>query len=96
MEIKARQCALRQICVTHYLKMETHMPSPGEIAKSHFEAALAEAIAAKIDADTIARYTLSLVLDTYLKSRSADDVRAELEAACDHLDPDEDFMFMRP
>jgi len=72
------------------------MSTPGEIAKTHFEAALAQAQAAKIDADTIARYTLSLVIETYLKARSVEDVRSELEAACDHLDPDEDFMFMRP
>lgn len=72
------------------------MSGPGAIARTHFEAALAEAADARIDADTIARYTLSLVIETYLKQRPVADVRSELEAALDHLDPDEDFMFMRP
>lgn len=72
------------------------MSGPGAIARTHFEAALTEAADARIDADTIARYTLSLVIETYLKQRPVADVRSELEAALDHLDPDEDFMFMRP
>ncbi len=37
-----------------------------QIAKTHFEAALAEAGTHGIDADSVARYTLSLVVEAFL------------------------------
>lgn len=70
--------------------------TPREIAEKHFKAALAEGADAKIDADTIARYTLGCVLDAYLETRSPEDVKAELLAATEHLEPDDEFTFMRP
>lgn len=70
--------------------------TPREIAEKHFKAALAEGADVKIDADTIARYVLSAVIDTYLENRSPDDVKAELLEAAEHLEPDDEFTFMRP
>ena len=66
------------------------------IAKTHFEAALAEAKSHGIEADSLARYTLSLVIETFLATRPLKDVQAELVAAAENADPDTDFMFMRP
>jgi hypothetical protein len=67
-----------------------------QIARKHFTAALAEAEASGIDADALARYTLSLVVESFLAHRPLEDVRAELIAAAENADPDTDYMFMRP
>lgn len=67
-----------------------------QIAKTHFEAALAEAKANGIEPDALARYTLSLVVETFLASRPPADVQAELIGAAENVDPDTDYMFMRP
>ena len=67
-----------------------------QIAKAHFDAALAEAEAHGIDRDVIARYTLSLVVEAFLATRPLADVQAELIAAAENADPDTDYMFMRP
>lgn len=70
--------------------------SARQIASAHFQAALDEAKAKGIAADTLARYTLSLVVETFLASRPLKDVQAELIAAAENADPDTDYMFMRP
>ncbi len=46
--------------------------------------------------DAVARAFMALVLETYLKTRSMDDVRQEILTSADNLDPDADHMFMRP
>jgi len=70
--------------------------SAGDIARRHFAAALAEAKAQGQDADAVARNTLALVITSMLERRSVADVRAEILAAADNVDPDTDYMFMRP
>jgi len=70
--------------------------SARQIAKTHFEAALAEAKGRGIAPDALARYTLSLVVETFLATRPLADVQAELIAAAENADPDTDYMFMRP
>jgi len=70
--------------------------SASEIARRHFAAAIAEAKQAGYSADAVARHTLALVVSTYLESRSVADVRAEILAAAENIDPDTDYMFMRP
>ena len=70
--------------------------SARQIARTHFEAALEEAKAQGIAADALARYTLSLVVETFLATRPLKDVQAELIAAAENADPDTDYMFMRP
>ena len=70
--------------------------SARQIAKTHFQAALDEAKAEGIAPDALARYTLSLVVETFLASRPLKDVQSELIAAAENADPDTDYMFMRP
>ncbi|MCP5433148.1 MAG: hypothetical protein H6923_07750 [Alphaproteobacteria bacterium] len=72
------------------------MSTASEIARRHFEAALAEGGAASHAPDTLARAMLSLVVETWLKERPVADVRAEILAAADNVDPDTDYAFMRP
>ncbi|MDE1173838.1 MAG: hypothetical protein PW790_09235 [Parvibaculaceae bacterium] len=72
------------------------MTTAREIVKPLIETALAEAAANKIPADNIARILFEQVLRIWREVRDPADVRSELIAAADHLDPDEDFMFMRP
>jgi len=67
-----------------------------QVAKAHFDAALEDAKARGIAADTLARYMLSLVVETFLAHRPLADVQAELVAAAENADPDTDYMFMRP
>jgi len=70
--------------------------SGSEIARRHFEAAIAEGMARSIPADTIARAMLSRAVTTFLQGRSASDVRQELLSAAENVDPDTDYVFMRP
>jgi hypothetical protein len=68
----------------------------GEIARAHFAAAMAAAQAASQDADAVARNLLSLAISSMRERRGVADVRAELLAAAENVDPDTDYMFMRP
>lgn len=68
----------------------------GEIARTHFAAAMAAAKAEGQDPDAVARTLLSLVVSSMLERRSVADVRAELLAAAENVDPDTDYVFMRP
>jgi hypothetical protein len=68
----------------------------GDIARLHFAAALAAARAQGQDSDAVARGLLSLVVAAMLERRSVADVRAELLAAAENVDPDTDYVFMRP
>lgn len=68
----------------------------GEIARVHFGAAMAAANAEGQDADAVARAMLSCAVASMLDRRAVADVRAELLAAAENVDPDTDYMFMRP
>ena len=72
------------------------MTSAGETARRYFAEAIADASKNGIEADTIARAMLSLVISTFLEKRSVADVRNELLTAAENVDPDTDYMFMRP
>jgi len=72
------------------------MTSPTKIAKTHYAAAMAECAATGQGEDAVARAFINLALETYLKSRSIDDVRRELQNLGENLDPDTDYVFMRP
>ncbi len=67
-----------------------------EIAKLHFHEARERCVRDGQDAEAMARQMLSSVLSFMLETRALADVRAELLAAADNLDPDMDYMFMRP
>lgn len=66
------------------------------IARQHFEVARAEATTTGYDSDALARAMLSLAVTTFLEKRPIADVRQELLAAAENVDPDTDYMFMRP
>jgi hypothetical protein len=70
--------------------------SATEIATRHFAAAIAEAEDAGLEADSIFRALLSLLVAKYLENRSVADVQSELRFVADNCDPDTDFMFTRP
>ncbi|BCW88684.1 hypothetical protein sos41_18250 [Alphaproteobacteria bacterium SO-S41] len=70
--------------------------TPSQIAKRHFEAALAEAAADSQDQEAVARGFLGLVVAAFLERRGLADARAELLAAAENADPDTDYAFMRP
>jgi hypothetical protein len=68
----------------------------GQIARFHFAAAMAQAAAEGQDADAVGRTLLAEVVKSMLLRRSMADVRAEILAMADNIDPDTDYMFMRP
>lgn len=68
----------------------------GEIARRHFAAAIAAAKADGHDLDAVARGMLAAAILSMLERRSVADVRAELLAAAENVDPDADYAFMRP
>lgn len=70
--------------------------TPGTIARTHFDAAVADARAAGIDADALCRSLMGMIVAQYLETRPVSDVRAELKFVADNCDPDTDHIFMRP
>jgi hypothetical protein len=70
--------------------------SAGKIARSHFAAAITQAKAEAQDLDAVARTMLAEAVKSMLERRSVKDVQAEILAAADNVDPDKDYMFMRP
>jgi hypothetical protein len=48
------------------------------------------------DPDAVGRTLLAEIVKSMLLRRSIGDVRAEILAAADNIDPDTDYMFMRP
>lgn len=48
------------------------------------------------DLDAVARAMLSAAVSSMLERRCVADVRAELLAAAENVDPDTDYAFMRP
>lgn len=70
--------------------------SASQIAKLHFDAAIAAAEADNLDSDSVCRALLGLVVSKYLESRAVSDVQSELRFVAENCDPDTDFMFMRP
>lgn len=72
------------------------MTTASAIAKRHFSAAVQEAQTEGIAVDAMARGLLYLVMETYLETRKADDIRSELEFVSESLDDDREYAFMRP
>lgn len=62
----------------------------------HIEQALAEAAGKSISEDVVARCLLSEAIRLFKRSRSNDDIAAELSAAADNLDDDSPLIFIRP
>ena len=70
--------------------------TPSQIARTHFAAAMEQARAESQDLDAVARAFLSAAVTSFLERRSVADVRTEILSAADNVDPDTDYMFMRP
>jgi len=66
------------------------------LVAKHFDALVAEADAAGVPRDVVARTMLARVVDCWREERSWQDVASELRFTADSLDPDTDFEFMRP
>lgn len=67
-----------------------------QMVSRHVEAALAEASGKGIADDVVARNLLSEAIRIFRRSRSNDDIAAELTAAADNLDEDAPLSFIRP
>jgi hypothetical protein len=76
--------------------MEESRMSAKDIAARHLAAALADADAASVPPDVLGRAMLSELIDLWRKTRSAADIRSELEFVAGNLDDDAEFYFMRP
>tara|TARA_R110000868_G_scaffold142460_2_gene359823 strand:- start:593 stop:811 length:219 start_codon:yes stop_codon:yes gene_type:complete len=72
------------------------MTSARDIVTKHVDAMIAEAKGEQVPTDVLGRIMFEQVLRIWRESRTLEDIRAELETAVEHLDPDEDFTFMRP
>lgn len=72
------------------------MTSARDIVTKHVEAMMADANAEQIPGDVLGRIMFEQVLRIWRESRTLEDIRTELETSIEHLDPDEDFAFMRP
>lgn len=72
------------------------MTKARDIVNTHTQAILAEAEAANVPPDSVARIMLEKVIEIYRQSRPLDDIAAELVGAAENIDPDSDYMFMRP
>lgn len=70
--------------------------SPYQLVSGHVERALAEAAGKSISEDVVARCLLSEAIRLFKRSRSNDDIAAELSAAADNLDDDNPLIFIRP
>ncbi|MCW0234813.1 MAG: hypothetical protein OJJ21_14530 [Ferrovibrio sp.] len=69
--------------------------SPWEVVNRHVEAALAEAGAAGIPAETVASNLIAEAVRILKTRRQPDDIRAELQFAIENLQ-ERDYEFMRP
>ncbi|HEY4345471.1 MAG TPA: hypothetical protein VGN05_14060 [Parvibaculum sp.] len=72
------------------------MATARDIVTAHIDAALKEAAEFQIPSDVLGRVMFEQVLRIWRETRTEEDIKSELLTAIEHLDPDEDFMFMRP
>lgn len=66
------------------------------IAKRHVDEAFAEAEHEGCGTQTVGRHIIDAVIAHFLKTRSVEDVQRELRFMCDTIDPETDYIFMRP
>ncbi len=67
-----------------------------EIAKRHAAGAFEDARREEAGIEIVGRHLIDAVVAEFLKTRSVDDVRRELLFIADNIDPDADYIFMRP
>ena len=66
-----------------------------DICRDHLAAAI-KAAGSNSSADVVGRAMLSQIIAVWRQERSIADIKSELEYAADNLDPDEEYVFMRP
>ena len=66
------------------------------IATHHVAAAIEEAKASNVGPDVVGRHMIDAVIALFLRTRPVEDVKRELQFITDTVDPDTDFIFMRP
>jgi hypothetical protein len=66
------------------------------IAREQIEAAIGQAEAAGVDAETLLRAMLATLAERYRDLKGPEDLKAVLQFQLDNSQGDEDYMFMRP
>jgi hypothetical protein len=94
--LDATQCLGEQSAYWDARRFQGIVMSAAAIARRHFEAALAEAKKEGCGTETISRHMIDAAIAHQLKLRSVDDVQREMQFITDTLDPETDFIFMRP
>lgn len=72
------------------------MTSDHELVQRHLQALIEEAGKRGVPTDVLGRVALQEIVALWGRSRSWQDIAAELEFTARSLDPDADFEFMRP
>ena len=67
-----------------------------ELVRRYFTALCAEASTAGSSLDVVGRLLIDEVITLWRRSRPASDIADELEFLSANLDPDQDYVFMRP
>ena len=70
--------------------------SDRELVNSHLATLLADAATKGVPEDLIGRLLVGAAIGIWRKSRSIQDIAAELEFTVENLDPDVEYPFMRP
>ena len=74
---------------------ETAM-SDRAVIRRHLGALLEEAHAARMSDEVVGRMLLDEIIELWQRTRSVEDIAAELRYLIDNLDPDQEYPFMRP
>lgn len=72
------------------------MTTASEVAGKHFDALMAETETLKLDVDAVGRAMIDKILKAAVERRGLEDVQNELQFISENLDPDTDYIFMRP
>jgi hypothetical protein len=88
--------SIKLFSIRYFRRKRLTMTSARDIVTPHVDAMMEETKALQIPGDVLGRILFEQVLRIWRESRSLEDIREELTTAIEHLDPDEDFGFMRP
>jgi hypothetical protein len=72
------------------------MHTARQLVETHYASLLAAAADCGVESDLIGRLLLGAIISTWRESRTVADIASELEFARDNLDPDKEYVFMRP
>ncbi len=72
------------------------MTTASELAQKHFAALMADIQSLQLDVDGVGRAMIDQIVQHAVERRGLEDVQAELRFLAENLDPDMDYIFMRP